>query len=129
MKKIVVLNGSGRVGGNTSALIDAFCKGAEEAGHEVVRFDLGKMTIHPCMGCFGGGKDAASPAMKSSKRLTHWAKVYKVHKNSHRLQVRWLFSLGTFKKCHCFFEGFCGEHARKNSEPKGRELQDFFFHR
>ena len=27
MKKIVVLNGSGRVGGNTSALIDAFARG------------------------------------------------------------------------------------------------------
>lgn len=77
-KRIMVLNGSGRVGGNTSALIDAFCKGAEEAGHEVVRFDLGKMTIHPCMGCFGGGKDAASPCVQKDDM----DKIYPVYREA-----------------------------------------------
>ena len=60
-KKINVLNGSPRAKGNTSAIIDAFTAGAEEAGHTVTRFDLQKMDIHPCIGCYRGGKDPASP--------------------------------------------------------------------
>ena len=35
MKKIVVLNGSPRVNGNTAALIAEFKRGAEETGNEV----------------------------------------------------------------------------------------------
>ena len=46
-KKIIVLNGSPRVNGNTAALAAHFIKGAESAGHEVRRFDLQKMDIKP----------------------------------------------------------------------------------
>ena len=60
-KKIVILNGSPRVNGNTSGLIDAFTAGAEKAGHTVARFDLQQMNIHPCLGCYNGGKDPESP--------------------------------------------------------------------
>jgi multimeric flavodoxin WrbA len=35
MKKILVLNGSPTPKGNTAALIDAFMKGAEEAGNKI----------------------------------------------------------------------------------------------
>ena len=56
-KKIVILNGSPRPSGNTAALIEAFTKGAEQAGNGVVRFDVCKMNIHPCLGCCGGGKN------------------------------------------------------------------------
>ena len=51
MKKIIVLNGSPRKKGNTAALISAFTKGAEEAGHTVTTFNLQEMDIHPCIGC------------------------------------------------------------------------------
>lgn len=34
--KIVVLNGSPRKGGNTEIMTQAFTKGAEKKGHEVV---------------------------------------------------------------------------------------------
>lgn len=63
-KNIVILNGSPRPKGNTSALIDAFSQGARAAGHMVTRFDLGKMDIHPCRGCFGGGKNPQSPCVQ-----------------------------------------------------------------
>ena len=46
-KKIIVLNGSPRRGGNTAALVDRFLQGAKEAGHQVTRFDLRDMEIHP----------------------------------------------------------------------------------
>ena len=45
-KKIIVLNGSPRRGGNTAALVDRFLQGAKEAGHQVTRFDLRDMEIH-----------------------------------------------------------------------------------
>ena len=34
--KILILNGSPHSNGNTKALVDAFSKGAQNAGHEVV---------------------------------------------------------------------------------------------
>ena len=49
--KIVVLSGSPRKGGNSAALVSAFQKGAEAAGHEVVVCPVGTMDIHGCLGC------------------------------------------------------------------------------
>ena len=63
-KKIVILNGSPRLKGNTAQLISAFTKGAEESGNTVERFDLQKMNIHPCLGCCGGGKNPDSPCVQ-----------------------------------------------------------------
>lgn len=60
-KKIIVLNGSPRPKGNTAGLIKAFVEGAEEAGHSVTTFPLDSMNIKGCKGCFGGGKNPASP--------------------------------------------------------------------
>ena len=48
-KKIVILNGSPRKNGNTTALTAAFKKGAEEAGHTVTEFYLHGMDIRGCM--------------------------------------------------------------------------------
>ena len=64
MKKILVLNGSPRPNGNTSALIDEFTAGAREAGHEVTRADLRTLEIRPCLGCCKGGKDPESPCVQ-----------------------------------------------------------------
>ncbi len=49
--KILVLNGSARTQGNTAAMVAAFCEGAEQAGHEVVVFDVANMQIAGCRGC------------------------------------------------------------------------------
>lgn len=63
-KKIVILNGSPRKNGNTSGLIRAFIEGSEQAGNTVACFDLQQMNIHPCMGCFSGGKAIESPCVQ-----------------------------------------------------------------
>ena len=47
-KKLVILNGSSRRKGNTSALVKAFTEGAESAGHTVTEFFLDSMNIHSC---------------------------------------------------------------------------------
>lgn len=60
-KKIVVLNGSPRKTGNTSALVKAFVQGAESAGHTVTEFFLDAMDIHGCKGCFGGHSSQECP--------------------------------------------------------------------
>ncbi|MBR3246148.1 MAG: flavodoxin family protein [Parasporobacterium sp.] len=49
--KILVLNGSPHTKGNTTALVDAFTKGAESAGHEVVVCPVGTMNIKACLAC------------------------------------------------------------------------------
>lgn len=78
MKKILVLNGSPRPNGNTSALIDAFVRGAEEAGNEVARIDLRSLDIRPCLGCCKGGKDPESPCVQKDGMLS----VYPAYKAS-----------------------------------------------
>ena len=60
-KNIVVLNGSPRSKGNTSALVREFTRGAEEAGHTVTEFFLDGMDIHGCKGCFGGHSERPAP--------------------------------------------------------------------
>ncbi len=49
--KILVLNGSPRPGGNTVAMINAYRKGAESAGHSVSVFDVCRMDIRGCLAC------------------------------------------------------------------------------
>lgn len=63
-KRIVVLNGSPRKKGNTSALVEAFAEGARGAGSQVDVFFLDGMGINGCKGCFGGGKDADHPCVQ-----------------------------------------------------------------
>ncbi len=60
-KKIIILNGSPRRKGNTSALTAAFRHGAEEAGNVVTEFHLSGMKINGCLGCWRGGKEADHP--------------------------------------------------------------------
>lgn len=49
--KILLLTGSPRKNGNSSTLAEHFIKGAEEAGHEVTRFDAALKNVHPCIAC------------------------------------------------------------------------------
>ena len=63
-KNIVILNGSPRKNGNTSALVQAFTEGAQSAGHTVTEFFLDKMDIHGCKGCFGGHSSRECPCVQ-----------------------------------------------------------------
>lgn len=49
--KVLILSGSPHIKGTTAYLADAFEAGARDAGHEVNRFDVAAMDIHPCLGC------------------------------------------------------------------------------
>lgn len=51
MKKILVVAGGGRPKGNTAQLVDAFVRGAEEAGHSVEKVSLLKTEVNGCLGC------------------------------------------------------------------------------
>lgn len=58
-RKIVVITGSPRRDGNTFAMTDAFIRSAQQAGHEVKRFDTAVMHIqgcHACDKCYRTGK-------------------------------------------------------------------------
>ncbi len=56
-KKIVVLTGSPRRNGNTNHLAMRLIQGAEEAGHEVFRFDCARQNILTCRACNACGMD------------------------------------------------------------------------
>ena len=51
MKKMLVIQGGGRANGNTAQLIQAFVKGAEEAGHQTKVISLLKNPVNGCLGC------------------------------------------------------------------------------
>lgn len=63
-KNIVVLNGSPRKKGNTSALVTEFIRGANESGNDVTEFFLGEMSISGCKGCFGGHSSKECPCVQ-----------------------------------------------------------------
>lgn len=51
-KKILILSGSPRKGGNSDLLCDEFMRGAQEAGHEVEKIRVSEKKIAPCSACY-----------------------------------------------------------------------------
>lgn len=52
MKKILILSGSPRKGGNSDILCDEFKRGAEESGHAVEKICLREKNIGYCKACY-----------------------------------------------------------------------------
>ncbi len=52
MKKVLILSGSPRKGGNSDILCDEFAKGAKASGNEVEKISVAEQKIHPCTGCY-----------------------------------------------------------------------------
>lgn len=50
-RKILVVLGGGRPHGNTAQVVEAFVRGAREAGHEVEVISLLKHEVRGCLGC------------------------------------------------------------------------------
>ena len=51
-KKVLILSGSPRKGGNSDILCDEFARGAQEAGNEVEKICVASNNIHPCSACY-----------------------------------------------------------------------------
>ena len=51
-KKVLILSGSPRIGGNSDILCDEFMKGAKEAGCDVEKINVAKKKIGYCNGCY-----------------------------------------------------------------------------
>lgn len=51
-KKVLILSGSPRKGGNSDILCDEFKKGAEEAGHSVEKIRVAEKNIACCRACY-----------------------------------------------------------------------------
>lgn len=52
-KKVLIISGSPRKGGNLEILCDRFREGAEAAGNTVEKVFLRSLKIGPCMACYG----------------------------------------------------------------------------
>lgn len=52
MKKVLILSGSPRKGGNSDLLCDEFLRGAMESGNEVTKIRVCEKKISPCLGCY-----------------------------------------------------------------------------
>ena len=51
-KKVLILSGSPRKGGNSDILCDEFARGAQEAGHEVEKIHVAAKKVAPCSACY-----------------------------------------------------------------------------
>lgn len=51
-KKVLILAGSPRKGGNSDTMCDAFMRGAQDAGHKVEKIRVAEKKISPCSGCY-----------------------------------------------------------------------------
>lgn len=60
MKKVVVVNGSPRMNGNTAKMLEYAAQGAKDAGAEIVHVDLYRLNYKGCASCFScKSKDAS----------------------------------------------------------------------
>ncbi len=51
-KKVLILSGSPRAGGNSDLLCDEFARGAAEAGHVVQKVRVASRRVAPCRACY-----------------------------------------------------------------------------
>ena len=67
MKKVLILSGSPRKGGNSDILCDEFMKGALSVGADVEKIRVAEKKISPCSGCYyckeSGGRCAFNDDM------------------------------------------------------------------
>ena len=52
MKKVLILSGSPRKGGNSDILCDRFAEGAREAGHSVEKVRVAEKKVGYCRACY-----------------------------------------------------------------------------
>lgn len=52
MKKVLILSGSPRSGGNSDILCDEFARGARDAGHETEKIRVAAKKVAPCSACY-----------------------------------------------------------------------------
>lgn len=105
--KIFILNGSPRPNGNTATMIDAFMKGAKEAGHTVNSFDVARKTIRGCIACEychikGDGKcfqkddmDQIVPSILTCDMLVIASPIYYFTLSAQMQAV--------IQRCYCFY--------------------------
>ena len=48
---IIALRGSPRKHANTDILLDEMIRGAEDNGHNVLKYHIIDLNVHPCCGC------------------------------------------------------------------------------
>lgn len=51
-KKVLILSGSPRKGGNSDLLCDRFAAGVSDAGHSVEKIRIAEKDVHPCIACY-----------------------------------------------------------------------------
>ena len=64
MKKVLILSGSPRKGGNSDILCDQFAKGAQEAGNKVEKIRIADKKIGYCRACYYCRDHAGECAVK-----------------------------------------------------------------
>ena len=64
MKKVLILSGSPRKGGNSDMLCDEFMRGAKEAGHDVEKIRVATKKIDYCHACYYCQKSGGVCAIK-----------------------------------------------------------------
>ena len=77
-KKVLILSGSPRKGGNSDILCDEFLRGTQDAGHKAEKIRVTEKKVAPCSGCYycsthGGAcvhKDDMADEEKSSADTT-----------------------------------------------------------
>lgn len=78
-KKVLILSGSPRKGGNSDLLCDEFLRGAAESGNQVEKIFLWDKKVAPCSACYyckqSGGKCAIQDDMAEILDQMQWADV------------------------------------------------------
>lgn len=78
-KKVLILSGSPRKGGNSDLLCDEFRKGALESGNQVEKIFIREKKVAPCNACYycskSEGRCAIRDDMAEILEKMHWADV------------------------------------------------------
>ncbi len=65
MKKVLILSGSPRKGGNSDTLCNQFMRGAQEAGNRVEKIFISEKNIGYCRACYFCASHSGHAALKT----------------------------------------------------------------
>lgn len=78
MKKVLVLEGSPRRGGNSQVLMDAVARGIVRGGGSVERIRVAELRLAPCIGC--GGCDKSGHCVVKDEMTGLYEKIVAAHR-------------------------------------------------
>lgn len=115
MRKVVILNSSPRKNGNSDTLAQAVLKGTEAGGALVQKFDLARMSLQPCRGCYACQMGRGDPCVQKDEMKKIYDTVLEADAVVLATPLYWQQMNGVMKNAIDRFFALSGKTGKKDT--------------